>query len=145
MITAEGGKEAYKLIVGQGHTEGYQELKKMTSFQSKPINFDINYWITELGIKNFDGVFSKNNVKNKKKCGIINLDYPHGPGTHWICYINNMYFHLNYRRLKISVLLKGLIICNIKILNQYFVATIVCVLLRNINTGIHFMIFYINV
>ena len=41
--------------------------------------------------KNFDGVFTKNNVKNKN-CGIINLDYPHGPGTHWTCYINNMYF-----------------------------------------------------
>ena len=48
------------------------------SFENKPINnFDINLWVTELGIKNFDGVFTKNNVKNENCCK-INLDDLYG-------------------------------------------------------------------
>ena len=27
-------------------------------------------------------------TKDKKECGIINLDDMQGPGTHWVCYRN---------------------------------------------------------
>lgn len=50
-------------------------------------------WVTELRIKNFDGVFSKDTHRNvRPHCGIINLDNSVGRGTHWVCYIESNYF-----------------------------------------------------
>ena len=48
-------------------------------------------WVKKLKIKNFRGIYSRDNLQNKirsKECGIINLDTEIGPGTHWICYRN---------------------------------------------------------
>ena len=67
-------------------------IKRLIPLKNKPINnLDINLWVNELRLKHFDGVFNKANVNNKI-CRIINLDDPHGPGIHWTCYINSMYF-----------------------------------------------------
>ena len=45
-------------------------------------------WIEKLGIKNFRGIYSRDDLppKIRKECGIINLDTKLGPGTHWVCY-----------------------------------------------------------
>ena len=48
-------------------------------------------WVKQLGIKNFRGVFSRDNLPEqirKSECGIVNLDTHIGPGTHWIAYRN---------------------------------------------------------
>ena len=40
----------------------------------------------------FRGVFSRNNLPNKKntkECGVINYDLSGSPGTHWTCYFND--------------------------------------------------------
>ena len=55
-------------------------------------NFDIEKWVKQLKIKNFRGVFSRNNLPKVSffnECGIINLDSFTGPGTHWVCYVKN--------------------------------------------------------
>ena len=40
-------------------------------------------WVKEIKIKNFDGVFSKDNFGvDNLNCGIINLDNKNRPGTH---------------------------------------------------------------
>ena len=52
-------------------------------------------WVKRLNIKNFRGVFSRDNLPNKMnkiECGIINLDDKVGDGTHWVAYYNNYYF-----------------------------------------------------
>lgn len=44
------------------------------------------------GLKNFRGVFMRNNLPKKSRkieCGIINLDGVEGPGTHWVAYKKN--------------------------------------------------------
>ena len=65
-------------------------------FVDYPIsNYDILEWVKYLKIKNFKGVFSRDNLKGtikKPECGIINLDDKIGFGTHWVCYYNNYYF-----------------------------------------------------
>ena len=75
-ITGKGGLQI------DSQSRSYRRIprikKKIISFENKPIN-------------NFDGVFDKNNVRNEN-CGIINLDDSNGPGKHWTCYINDMYF-----------------------------------------------------
>ena len=47
-------------------------------------------WVKKLGIKNFRGIYSRDDLppKIRKECGIINLDSKLGPGTHWVCYRN---------------------------------------------------------
>ena len=60
-------------------------------FIIKPLsNFDLKEWVNNLGIKNFRGIYSRDQLpsKIKKECGIINLDDMQGPGTHWVCYRN---------------------------------------------------------
>ena len=73
------------------------ELKRKPKFLDYPIsNFDIIEWIKYLGIKNFKGVFSRDNLKGtikKPECAVINLDDSIGPGTHWVYYYNNYYFN----------------------------------------------------
>ena len=65
-------------------------------FVNYPIsNYDIIEWVKYLKIKNFKGVFSRDNLKGiikKPECGIINLDDKIDLGTHWVCYYNNYYF-----------------------------------------------------
>ena len=54
-------------------------------------NFDLERWIDKLGIKHFRSIYSRDALPesiNKKECGIINLDYIAGQGTHWVCYRN---------------------------------------------------------
>ena len=58
-------------------------------------NYDIIEWVKYLKIKNFKGVFSRDNLKGtikKPECDIINLDDIISPDTHWVCYYNNYYF-----------------------------------------------------
>ena len=61
-------------------------------FINKPLsNIDLLQWVTQLGIKYFRGVFSRDNLPNKihkLETGIINLDDSMGGGSHWICYRN---------------------------------------------------------
>ena len=48
-------------------------------------------WVTQLGIKYFRGIYSRDNLPNKihrLKTGIINLDDSMGGGSHWLCYRN---------------------------------------------------------
>ena len=71
-------------------------MKKKPKFLDYHIsNFDIIEWVKFLKIKNFNGVFNRDNLKRtikKSECGIINLDDKIGSGTHWVCYYNNYYF-----------------------------------------------------
>ena len=71
-------------------------VKKKLKFINFPIsNYDIIEWVKYLKIKNFKGVFSRDNLLKtikKPECGIINLDDIIGPGTHWVCYYKNYYF-----------------------------------------------------
>ena len=64
-------------------------VKKKPKFLDYPIsNFDIIKWVKYFNIKNFNGVFSRDNIKGtikKTECGIINLDDRIGSGTHWVC------------------------------------------------------------
>ena len=61
-------------------------------FINKPLsNIDLLQWVTQLGIKYFRGIFSRDNLPQKKhklETGIINLDDSMGGGSHWICYRN---------------------------------------------------------
>ena len=61
-------------------------------FINKPLsNFDLLSWVKKLGIKNFRGIKSRDNLPKqikKDECGIINLDTYIGPGTHWVAYRN---------------------------------------------------------
>ena len=56
----------------------------MLKFIDYPIsNYDIIEWVKYLKIKNFKGVFSRDNLKGtikKPECGIINLDDIISPG-----------------------------------------------------------------
>ena len=48
-------------------------------------------WVTQLGIKYFRGIYSRDNLPDKihkLETGIINLDDSMGGGSHWICYRN---------------------------------------------------------
>ena len=62
-------------------------------FIDKPLsNFDLINWVNKLKIKQFRGVFSRDNLPNQinePEVGIINLDNHIGPGTHWVCYRND--------------------------------------------------------
>ena len=48
------------------------------------------HWVKQLGIKNFRGIYSRDNLPDQisKECGIINLDSQIGSGTHWAAYRN---------------------------------------------------------
>lgn len=62
---------------------------------NKPLSqYDLMKYVNELKIPNFKGIYMrdtlpKNSNKNKKECGILNLDSIKGPGTHWTCWIKN--------------------------------------------------------
>lgn len=62
----------------------------------KPLtNFELEDAAKKLKIKNFRGVFSRDEIPanlREKECGIINLDDSDGPGTHWVCFWRNYYF-----------------------------------------------------
>ena len=61
-------------------------------FINKPLsNIDLSQWVTQLGIKYFRGIYSRDNLPykiHKLETGIINLDDSMGGGSHWICYRN---------------------------------------------------------
>ena len=67
----------------------------MKTFETiKPLsNFEITDKCKELKIKNFKGVFMRDELKgksSKNECLILNLDDGSGKGTHWTClYVNN--------------------------------------------------------
>ena len=52
-------------------------------------NFQIIKKCEELKIKNFQGVFMRDELKNKKstknECMVINIDHSSNEGTHWTC------------------------------------------------------------
>ena len=51
----------------------------------------MSQWVTQLGIKYFRGIYSRDNLPDKihkLETGIINLDDSMGGGSHWICYRN---------------------------------------------------------
>ena len=57
------------------------------TFVNKPLsNHDLVSWIKYLKIKNFNGVFSRDQIQDQNKKGyhIINMDDRQGPGTHWV-------------------------------------------------------------
>lgn len=56
-------------------------------FINKPISsHEILKWMKYLKIKNFNGVFSRDQIQYQIKKGyyVINLDDSYGPGTHWV-------------------------------------------------------------
>ena len=61
-------------------------------FINKPLsNTDLLQWVTQLGIKYFRGIYSRDNLPDKiheLETGIINLDDSTGGGSHWVCYRN---------------------------------------------------------
>ena len=61
-------------------------------FINKPLsNIDLSQWVTQLGIKYFRGIYSRDNLPDKihkLETGIINLDDSMGGGSHCICYRN---------------------------------------------------------
>ena len=61
-------------------------------FIKKPLsNIDLLQWVTQLGIKYFRGIYSRDNLPqkiHKLETGIINLDDSMGGGSHWVCYRN---------------------------------------------------------
>ena len=57
-------------------------------------NHELIGYIKKLKIKNFRGVFMRDNLPKKKRtkeCGIVNLGDSLSDGTHWVCYFNNYY------------------------------------------------------
>ena len=68
----------------------------MSEFETiEPLsNFQIIEKCEELQIKNFKGVFMRDELQNKKatpnECMVINTDHSSNEGTHWTClFINN--------------------------------------------------------
>ena len=62
-------------------------------------NFDLMDRVKRLGIKNFRGIYSRDNLPQKimkKDVGIINLDTKIGVDTHWIAYRNIDPKHTEY-------------------------------------------------
>ena len=58
-------------------------------------NYELVDYIKQLKIKNFRGIFMRDNLPKKKRineCGIVNLDDSFSNGTHWVCYYNGYYF-----------------------------------------------------
>ena len=52
-------------------------------------NLELIEYIKKLKIKNFRGVFMRDNLKKKKRraeCGNVNLADSLSDGTHWVCY-----------------------------------------------------------
>ena len=104
-------------------------------FVDYPIsNYDIIEWVKYLKIKNFKGVFSRDNLKEtikKPKCGTIHLDDKIGSGTHWVCYYNNYYlypFGMPPPTEVINILMRyNIILLNIKTLKVFFVDITVCI------------------
>ena len=66
--------------------------KNTVRFINKPLsNIDLLQWVTQLGIKYFRGIYSRDNLPDKihkLETGIINLDDSMGGGSHWVCYRN---------------------------------------------------------
>ena len=62
--------------------------------ENKPLsNYDLLDAIKQLNIKNFQGVFNRDQTPTiLKGCGIINLADSMSDGTHWVCYFKNLYF-----------------------------------------------------
>ena len=55
-------------------------------------NFDLLEAAKKLKIKNFRGVFVRDQLPKKAnihECGIINIDDSKGPGSHWQCWFKN--------------------------------------------------------
>ena len=68
-------------------------------------------WIKFFRIKNFEGLFSRNEhmPKSEHSPCIINLDNLEGPGTHWVCCFPS----LNNRKEKIFCIILTLLVCHI--------------------------------
>ena len=60
------------------------------TFINKPLsNIDLLQRVTQLAIKYFRGIYSRDNSPSKihkLETGIINLDDSMGGGSHWVCY-----------------------------------------------------------
>ena len=55
-------------------------------------NFDLIKYARLLQIKDFRGVFMRDNLPlhiNEKECGIVNLNKSNEQGSHWVCYYKN--------------------------------------------------------
>lgn len=65
--------------------------------------YDLMRYVNELKIPNFKGIYMrdalpKKSNKNKKECGILNLDSIKGSGTHWTCWFkkcNNLCYYFD--------------------------------------------------
>ena len=52
-------------------------------------NIELEVYARKLGIENFRGVFVRDTLPrtpNHQECGIVNLNTPKEPGSHWTCY-----------------------------------------------------------
>ena len=56
-------------------------------------NLDLIRKAKELNLKNFRGVFMRDELKNMvpdyQECGILNLNTSKQPGSHWVCWFKN--------------------------------------------------------
>lgn len=67
---------------------------------------DIRYYARRLRIPYFRGVFMRDGLPKtirSHECAVINLDWTHGSGTHWVCYKkrdNDVYYYDSYGNLR---------------------------------------------
>lgn len=65
---------------------------KFEKYLKPLINLELLELVEVLEIKNFRGIFMRDNLPDKprgKEVGILNLDSSKGMGTHWVCYFKN--------------------------------------------------------
>jgi len=90
----EIGRKASHINLGSGIGKKKFKISNLWRMQKiEPLsNFDINNFVKKLKIKNFRGVFMKDELPQRPKnieCGIINLENQNQEGSHWTAYYKN--------------------------------------------------------
>ena len=87
-ISKDYHNKEFSAILRQFILEDFRRLP--VRFINKPLsNIDLLQWVTQLGIKYFRGIYSRDNLPqkiHKLETEIINLDDSMGGGSHWVCY-----------------------------------------------------------
>src|SRR6201990_2049778 len=81
----------------------FKTIQKMNIPMKALSQYDLMRYVNELKIPNFKGIYMrdalpKKSNKNKKECGILNLDSIKGSGTHWTCWFkkcNNLCYYFD--------------------------------------------------